>query len=547
MGLIAVPDTGVIVDTDKRQYILNITDCILRQRILDTVPGAQVTQYKDYSLLFLPLHDDTIRILHNLGYATSGWQPFYWEYEPPLIEGKFTALSHQLVSAAFMSAHPRCYNTSTMRTGKTASAVMALDYLKVTGRITGAALIIATVSNLTGVWEYSINTTVPYSKAVVVYGSKAARIRLLEANPVPDYYIINYDGVKLCYEQLKALIDSGKISAVVVDELTHYGNTKSQRFICLNKLINGVKPVKYVWGLTGTPGDDPGPVYGFCKLINPSKLPVTSKYSWDCKTTRLWGTQSWQRIVLPEAKKIIYDTMQPTIRFDKKDILDLPPVVFQQRSCDLTVEQDKSFLDMKDYMYTLTQSGEEISAVHKAGLMHKLFQIALGSIIGDDRKEVQLNCQPRLDLIVELIQEASAKVVIFCSYTAALHRLAGYLSSKKYSVGIVDGGVSEKKRSQIFSDFQYKKDPHVLICHPRTTAFGVELAAADTMIFNGPPISGSFIYGQAVERLSSIKQQAASIQIIQVTATPEERQFFKGLDSCLKEGEIIANMFKEFY
>ena len=86
-----------------------------------------------------------------------------------------------------------------------------------------------------------------------------------------------------------------------------------------------------------------------------------------------------------------------------------------------------------------------------------------------------------------------------------------------------------------------------MICHPRTTAFGVELAAADTMIFNGPPISGSFIYGQAVERLSSIKQQAASIQIIQVTATSEERQFFKGLDSCLKEGEIIANMFKELY
>ena len=85
-----------------------------------------------------------------------------------------------------------------------------------------------------------------------------------------------------------------------------------------------------------------------------------------------------------------------------------------------------------------------------------------------------------------------------------------------------------------------------MICHPVTTAYGVELAAADTMVFNGPPPLGNFIYAQALERLSSAKQKASSISVIRVMSSPEEVKFFKALDKGQDMGNFINKLFEDF-
>ena len=70
------------------------------------------------------------------------------------------------------------------------------------------------------------------------------------------------------------------------------------------------------------------------------------------------------------------------------------------------------------------------------------------------------------------------------------------------------------------------------------------LSAADMMIFDGAPLSGDFVFGQAVERLSSTKQRAEQITIAQVYCSYEERKVFKALRDGQSESAIVADLFK---
>ncbi len=544
--LIAVPGTGTLIDTQKNNYIFNIQSKDILDRIKDNIPHYVARPYDKGTLVAMPVHDDTIQMLNNIGLSTNGIEPMRWDYKFPLVEGKHNVMEHQVSLAAFMASHPRSYNLASMRLGKTASTVMCTDYLQRTGRIKGAVLIIATVSTLRGAWGNTIESTLPDKICRIVHGGTGKEARLKVLRQYADYYVINYDGVKMVSDELVKMVEAGRIDCVVVDELTHYGNPKSQRFKALDAVVNGKHRVKYVYGLTGTPGDDPIPIYGMCKLINPDRMPCKYITAWRDMTQYHFGRESWQWRNKPECAKLIKNTMQPAIRFDKKDILNLPPIVKQVRECELTSEQAKAYKQMKEEMLALVDSGEVIEAVHKASLSQKLFQIALGSaIIKGKDKPVELDNTPRIKLLDEIIKETPGKTVIFCSYTGVIHRTAKQLRELGHTVEIVDGGVTGKRREEIFSDFQNKPNPKVLLAHQQTTAFGVELAAADTMIFNGPPLSGGFIYEQALERLSSIKQKADQIYIVQLAATDAELKFFKGLDMGVKASELINDMFLE--
>lgn len=543
-NLIKTSVPGVLLEKTQRVFILFSKDAEIIARIKSVLPFIEVQSVYNGQLIRLPAHDDTLQILRNLDLPVDGLEPLRFFYDVPLLEGVFTPMAHQITTAAFVSSRKRAFILNSMRTGKTASLVMATDYLQSVKGVPGAVLIVATVSNLTGVWAKTIQTTLPHRVVSVVHGGTGKNARIRKLRTLADYYIINYDGVKLVHDELQAMVKCGQISIVVVDELTHYGNISSQRFKALDSIINGKSPAPYVYGLTGSPGDNPLPVFGFVKLINPDKLPCNRLTTWKDLTQERWGREAWQWKNRSNCAEIINQTMQPAIRFDKNDIMDLPPIVKQLRDATLSKEQYQLYEKMKDTMIALTKSGDVVEAVHKASLSQKLFQIALGVCIGADNNLIYLDNSPRMNTLYEVIEEAEGKVVIFCAYTGAIDQLVLELS-KKYSVAKVDGRVTGTKRADIFEAFQTKKDPHVLVCHPQTTAFGVELAAADTMVFNGPPLSGGFIYEQALERLSSLKQKARQVSIIQIAATEAERTFFSGLDKGVKSSELINNMFAE--
>lgn len=546
-GAFALKGKGIIVDPDQGVYGL-VVDKGPRLEQLSALPSfSAAVDLGAQTLVVAPIHKDTLQVLRNFGIDTVGAEPFNWEYNIPLVEGQYEPMKHQKETAAFLSVNPRSYCTSTMRTGKTYSAIIGMDYLQTkayqTGAGIGGCLIIATVSNMTNVWKHTIDTTLPYRSCVIVHDKSGKQGRLRKLKERANYYIINYDGVKMVEDELVQMVKEGRINSCIIDEMTHYGNPSSQRWKALNKILNGDEPLKYVWGLTGTPGKDPRPYYGYMKLITPAALPCKTLTAWKGITEYRYGEAVYQVAPKPGIMDKITKMMQPTIRYDKKEIMDLPPVVHMVKTCELSKEQEVAYKAIREKMVFLNEQGGTVEAVNKAALTNKLFQISLGQAITTEGEQLSFNHQNRIDAIVETIEEAENKTVIFCPYTKTIDTLVSVLREKGYATEFVDGRITGPQRDKIFHSFQADDMIKVLICHPQTTAFGVELSAASTIIFNGPPMSGQFIYEQALERLSSLKQTAQQVMIVKIVCTKEEEVFFKGLDDGVDQNAIINKIF----
>lgn len=518
-------------------------------------------------LVGLPYCQDTMQVLRNLGYNTAGIEPVRHALPLPKVEGRYDLMSHQIITAAFFTDNPRAFCTSTMRTGKTASAITAASFLQ-DRREAGAFLICATVSNMRGVWVKELAGMCRGKRVVVLY-DKDLEKRKRKLNIDADFYITNYDGMKLMCDELCNAVENGRISGLIADELTHFANSRSQLWESANKIINGVRytegspreytnpetgvvkkfrprkkflpnarALKYVWGLTGSPGG-PEMIYGQVKLVNPPKM--------NCLFTQ-WRDRTMVKIGFKYVPRQGYEAhiaaaMQPCIRFDKDDIMDLPPVTTSGWDAPLTPAQDKLCKAIRNDMVALSESGEKITATTKSAMIFKLLQVAGGVVKIDEERTEDVDCSSRIDELEKIIKQTDKKVVVFAAFTAVIDKLVKELTNRGYETCFVDGRVSDTAREKIFHDFQNTGKYKVGVFHPRTTAFGVELAAADTMVFYGPPLSGEFVYQQAEERLSSLKQQSDHIHIYHMSSTPEERRLFSNIMRGVSVNEAINDLF----
>jgi hypothetical protein len=490
--------------------------------------------------MLFPYNEETRSLLWRCGYDVTP-QSAFRSWTPPLVEGRFAPMPHQLTTAEFLVENPRAYVTSEMRTGKTASVAMALKYLKMTEP--GAALIVCPVSVMDGVWGRALEGSDPDGGVGLLRGPAPKRRKVLE-RPVANY-VINYDGLGILEPELHKAIQSGRITKIVIDELSHYGNPSAMRYKAAERLFNlGPRKPARIWGLTGTPGADTVAVYGYCRMVNYANMPWKSQGAWQSAIQYKWGSETWMWRDKPEAPRLVQGCLQPCIRFTRKEVLkDLPPLTMTGRSAEMSREQGKAYAEMKRWLVAEFGDGQYVEAKRKAELLGKLFQICLGQVITAKGESAALDNRQRLDMMSQLIAETDRKAVVFCSYTAALLDLEKGLAKRGHEVARVDGSVSGTRRDAIFRDFQTEGPPNVLVAHPITTAYGTELAAADLMILNGPMMSGVHTYMQGLARLSSAKQTAGQINVIELSSSPEEREFFRALRNRTDAAVATGNLF----
>jgi hypothetical protein len=162
-----------------------------------------------------------------------------------------------------------------------------------------------------------------------------------------------------------------------------------------------------------------------------------------------------------------------------------------------------------------------------------------GAVLDSEGRLARMDFGPRLKVLEEAIEENSTgKVIVFLPFTGPLNIVANELR-KKWTVEVVDGSVATGKRNQIFKDFQTKKDPHLMVAHPACMAHGIELTAADLIIWYAPYTSNE-IYTQACCRIDGGGQKS-KMDILHISSTPAERRIYatvreKGrLQDCVKD------------
>ena len=464
-------------------------------------------------------------LLRNMGYAVPS--PIRTQYDWPIRRGR-TPRWYQVDTAEFLTLNKRAFCLNAMRTGKTNSALWAADYLKKQGAVR-KTLIVAPLSTLERVWGDNLFIDYPGRKFSVLYGSAGKRRDLLNSDA--DFYIVNPDGLEILQEQLKARED---IDLMIFDEVAVFRNAQTARWKTAKSII---KPHQWLWGLTGTPTSNaPTDAYGQMKLIRPENY--TGHFT-RFKQHVMMQIGPFKWVPRAGAEATVKQILQPSIRFAREVNTDMEPNIIE-RAAELSAEQDRHYKKLVKEAVTHV-NGTQVTAVNAAVLLSKLVQTACGVVYGANGEIAEMDFGPRLKVLEELIEENDEKVLVFVPFTGVLDALARELR-KRWTVEIVDGGVSAGKRNRIFQDFQNTPHPHILVAHPGTMCHGLDLTAASLIIWYAPHVKNEE-HEQANARIDGAAQ-LVKIDIAYISATPVERQIYKTLREKGRMQQIILDLVK---
>jgi superfamily II DNA or RNA helicase len=470
---------------------------------------------------------DEARVLRNMGVKNVP-SPITRRYDWP---GRYKPMAHQMETASFLTLNRRAFCFNDPGTGKTLSALWAADYLMKRGEVR-RVLILCPLSIMHSAWMGDINQSVIHRSAVVAHHSQAARrIEMIQK----DYEIViaNYDGLNLIANEIN---NDGRFDLIIVDEANAYKNPSTRRWKALASIV---KPDTYLWMMTGTPASQsPVDAYGLAKLVNPGGVPKFQT-AWRDKVMNKISMFKW----MPKAnsRDVVYEALQPAIRFTKEQCLDLPPVMTITREVPMTPQQSKYYKLLKEQML-VRAAGETISAVNAGVAVNKLLQISCGAAYTDDKEVVEFDASPRLAVLEEILEETSRKVIIFALFRSSIDTISTYLTKRGFSVAQIHGDVSATKRGQIINDFQTTDLIRVLVMQPQATAHGITLTAADTVVFYGPMMSVE-LYKQAIARADRKGQTSDKVTVVHIESSPLEKKLFKAMDGKVSDHALLVGMY----
>jgi len=474
--------------------------------------------------MILPHTHEVVRLARNLGLKAPA--PIMSQYD--WCGGK--PFRTQKVTAAMLTMQRRAYVLSEMGTGKTRATLFAIDFLIRTGVIE-RALVIAPLSTLTTVWYKEVFRYFNHLSVGVLHGDRKRRKKILEGDH--QIYVINHDGVKTVLPDLQARRDIG---CVVIDELASFRNARADRWKFIASLLHG-RP--YAWGLTGSPTpNEPCDAWAQVKLLTPNNVPKYFKHFKEATMTQV-STFRW--VPRKDAKDTVYEVMQPAVRFKRDDCVELPPVIYDTREAPLSARQQEIYTQMLNHSKVAFANGE-VTAANEGVLMSKLLQITTGFVYTRDGRAVELDNHPRMDALMELIDEAEGKVIVFVDFIHASEMIAARLKRAGYFVEQVSGQTSKAERDRIFTAFQSAAFPRVIVAHPKCMAHGLTLTEANVIVWFSPTTSLE-TYEQACARITRPGQTRKQL-IMHLTGTTAESKLYKRLQQRSSLQGALLEMFE---
>lgn len=477
-----------------------------------------------------------VKVLRNMGIKAPSPIRHYYNWPRPARFDK--VFDHQTETADFLTLHNRCFVLNEMGTSKTASILWAADYLMHMGLVK-RVLIVSPLSTLEPVWRNEIFDVCMHRSAVILHGSAEKRKELL-AREV-DFYIINTDGLKVVEAEILKRKD---IDLVIVDEASDYRNAQTTKYATLKRVAEKRK----LWLATGAPCPNaPTDAWALARLVDPSRVP---EYFSAFKKQTMNQVTQYKWVPKPGSHETAFKAMQPAIRFKKADCLQLPPVTYLNRQCELTPEQTKAYTEMKNYLVAQAETGEQITAVNAADKIGKLRQILCGAVKNPGTDEyVVIPHGPRLKVLLEAIEQAAAKTLIIVPFKGIVYELQKEVQEYHDKAGdgkyceVVNGDVSLAERNRIFQTFRDDPNLNELICHPKVMSHGLTLTQADMMVFYAP-IYSSDQTGQVMDRINR-PGQTKNMTILRIYANELEKAIYKMVQDRRDSQESILELYKK--
>jgi SNF2 family DNA or RNA helicase len=392
-------------------------------------------------------------------------------------------------------------------------------------------LVICPLSIMKSAWQQDMFKFAMHRSCSVAHGDAKQRKKIIAAGS--EFVVINFDGLAVVKDE----IIKGGFDLIVVDEANAYKNPMTNRWKVLRDVAASAKGL---WMLTGTPAaQSPLDAYGLAKLVNPDNTP---KYYGQFRDQVMYKVTQFKWIAKPGSQDTVHQVLQPAIRFERDQCLDLPPVTHVEREAPLTPQQAKYYKLLKDKM-TMVADGESITAVNAATNLNKLLQISGGAVYTDTGEVIEFDVSNRLNAVLEVIEESSHKVLVFVPFTHTIELLKATLDKHGISNDVINGKVSVNKRSDIVTRFQEKPDPYVLIIQPQAASHGLTLTAANTIIWYAP-VTSVETYLQANARINRPGQHNP-MTIVHIKGSEIESRLYSMLQNNITNHEKIIDLYHQ--
>jgi SNF2 family DNA or RNA helicase len=504
----------------KTRLTSNILKKIPKSKLLGRIANTDIDEVLVY------WGRDEVRALHSLGFKSVPPAPMRYTWA-----GLYKPMSHQTTTAEFLSTYDRCFLLSEQGTGKTCSAAWAADYLMQLGEVK-RVLVVCPISIMHAAWKDDLFRSVMHRKVGIAHGTKEQRKRVIQSDT--EFVIINYDGIEIVMDEIIA----GGFDLIIVDEANNLKSTSTRRWKAFNKIMATAKP--RLWMMTGTPAaQSPEDAYGLAKLVCPDRVP---KYFTQWRDMVMQRLTQFKWVPRPQAKDIVFNALQPAIRFTKEQCLDLPEMVFTRRDVELTPQQLTYYRQMKKDML-MSAAGEEVSAVHAAANLNKLLQISCGAVYSDTGEVLRFDASNRLNVMDEIIDESDKKTIIFAPFRHVIELIKDHLAARGIQTSFIHGDVSPSKRGDIINDFQNSPDTRVIVIQPQAASHGITLTAASSVIWFGPTSSVE-TFLQANSRAHR-NGQDTKVTIFMIQGSPAEEKMYDMLNKRIESHEGLINLYKE--
>lgn len=460
----------------------------------------------------------------SLGHIPS---PIIRDYSWP---GIYKPFKHQIDTASFLSLRPRAFCFNEAGTGKTSAAIWAADYLMNLGLVK-KVLVVCPLSIMYSAWQADIFKTAMHRTCGIAHGTAAKRKKIIADSY--DFTVINFDGTHIVLDELVA----ANYGLVIIDEANAYKSASTKRWKTLAKLL---KPHTWLWMMTGTPASQsPIDAFGLAKLVSPYRVP---KYTTAWRDRVMYQASRFKWFPKVTAQADVFYALQPAIRFSKDECLDLPDILYSTRDVPLSDQAARYYAELKKE-FLIEAAGEQVSAVNAAAKLSKLLQISGGAVYTDKHDVLQFDVAPRLNILKEVLDETSNKVIVFIPYIHTIDIISEYLTKEGYTNEIIRGDVSARTRSEIIKKFQENTDPRVLLIQPQSASHGITLTAADTVVFWSPVMSVE-TYLQCVARIDRVGQKH-KMTVVHLQGSDVERRMYELLRGKVDSHQKIVDLYKQ--
>ena len=177
-----------------------------------------------------------------------------------------------------------------------------------------------------------------------------------------------------------------------------------------------------------------------------------------------------------------------------KDVLNLPPKLYARRYYDPSPEQKRMYNQLLAEFMTFLGDGREVNAPLAIVRLLRLQQVLCGYVpvqnltedadgyLHIDNELILLEDNPRLDELMEVVEDTFAKTIIWARFTQDIDLICARLAAAGASFVRYDGKVSDKDRlanKQAFQD----GDAQFFVANPAAAGEGLTLHAAETVIY----------------------------------------------------------------